>query len=215
MGIVPIGQPTMATNDPDLETLIRMLGQCLGRIDEQAYRVQVGEDDFQLADHFEDETALLQELVDSLLVVEAADDSGADVNEIVERVLQSCLNELDVPIVIHSNLTTDDSRASAPRALVTVAVQRALELALAPLRPGDELRVTTRRDNDDLLIELEAIGSEPAAAISDRAETLREFVGELGGTCELRCEQAGSQLLMLLGLPRTRVTDRSETDGFA
>ena len=59
--------------DRELDRLTTLLGQCLGRIDEQAYRLQRVDDDAEdcaddgVADVLENEAARLQELVGSLL----------------------------------------------------------------------------------------------------------------------------------------------------
>lgn len=198
----------MASND-DLDKLTSLLGQCLGRIDEEAFRMQEkGEEvDFDTADRLEAETGTLQELVESMLVVEM-DSDETDVNQVVARVAESCLQEVAVPIVMRQMLTTESAMVAAPAALVNVALQRALVLAVTPLGPGDELRLSTRVDSGSVLVEIESLGSQPDGNASDRSETLREFVEELGGTYQMR--QNGQDLFLMIELPQVMATDRSE-----
>lgn len=200
----------MASNDSDLDKLNSLLSQCLGRIDEEAYRLQQTGDevDFETGDRLEDETATLQDLVDSLLVVDLGSDE-TDVNQVVSRMVESCLQDLAVPIVVRQTLTSESARVMAPSALVTVAVQRALVLAIAPLGPGDELRLTTRVESGSVVFEIESLGSHPDDYATERSETLREFVEEFGGTCMVRCDR--QDLYLVLELPQVMATDRSES----
>ena len=200
----------MASNDSDLDKLTSLLGQCLGRIDEEAYRLQQsGEDvDFDCADRMEDETATLQDLIDSLLVVDMGSDE-TDVNSVVSRIAESCLQEIAVPIVLRQTLTTESSLVCAPAAMVTVAVQRAMVLAMTPLGPGDELRLTTRVESGSVVFEIESLGSHPDEHANERAETLREFIEEFGGSCNVR--SAGRDLYLVIELPQVMATDRSES----
>ena len=200
----------MTSKDSDLGKLTSLMGQCLGRIDEEAFRLQEkGEDvDFDTADRLEDETGMLHELVESMLDVEMNSDE-TNVNQIVARVAESCLQELTVPIVLRQTLTAESSMVVAPVAMVNVAVQRAMALAVNPLGPGDELRLTTRLDCGSVLFEIESLGSHPDSNAGDRVETLREFVEELGGTCQMR--QDAEDLFLVLELPQVMATDRSES----
>jgi hypothetical protein len=200
----------MASNDSDLDKLTLLMGQCLGRIDEEAFRLQEkGEDvDFDTANRLNDETGMLHELVESMLDVEMNSDE-TNVNQIVAHVAQSCLQELTAPIVLRQTLTAESSLVVAPAALVNVAVQRAIALAVKPLGPGDELRLTTRLDCGSVLFEIESLGSHPDSNAADRVETLREFVEELGGTCQMR--QNAEDLFLVLELPQVMATDRSES----
>jgi hypothetical protein len=200
----------MTSKDSDLGKLTSLMGQCLGRIDEEAFRLQEkGEDvDFDTADRLEDETGMLHELVESMLDVEMNSDE-TNVNQIVARVAESCLQELTVPIVLRQTLTAESSMVVAPVAMVNVAVQRAMALAVKPLGPGDELRLTTRLDCGSVLFEIESLGSHPDSNAGDRVETLREFVEELGGTCQMR--QDAEDLFLVLELPQVMATDRSES----
>lgn len=200
----------MASHESDLDKLTSMLSQCLGRLDAEAFKLQEndGQSDFDTGDRLDDETARLQELVDSLLVVEMGEDQ-ADLNAIVARATADCLQEIAVPIVLRQSLTASQTIASASSSLVTVAVRRALGLAADRLAAGDELIVTTRVENEGLLFEIESRGSLPDTHATERAETLREFVDELGGICRVRCNE--QDLFVVLELPQVMATDRSES----
>lgn len=200
----------MASNDPDLDKLTALLGQCLGRIDEEAFKIQQSGDDvdFDTTERLEDETGTLQEIVESMLVVEM-DADETDLNQVVSRVAESCLQELAVPVVLRQNLMTGSSAVAAPTALVHVAIQRAMVLAVAPLGPGDELQLTTRLEGESVLFEVESRGSHENDSATTRSETLREFVEEIGGTCQAR--QDGCDLFLVMELPQVIATDRSES----
>lgn len=200
----------MAHDDPELEKLTLMLQQCLGRIDEEAYRLQEngGETvDFGEVERLEDATTDLQQLIDSLLVADSGDEE-ADVNQVVEHVANASLQRLEVPVVQRLNLCPAATRVAAPSSLVTVAIQRAMDLAVAPLGPGDELNLTTRVEHDAVVFEVESLGSHPIDAATERSETLREFVESFGGGCTVRTER--EELFLVLELPQVMATDPSD-----
>lgn len=200
----------MASSDNDLDKLSSLLGQCLGRIDEEAYRLQQDGDDvdFDTADRLEDQTADLQSLIDSLLVVDMGADE-ADVNAVVTRVAESCLQEINVPIVLRQVLTTESAIVAAQASLVTVAVQRAMVLAVERLGPGDELGLTTRIESGSVVFEIESHGNQPKSSLDERGETLRDFLEGFGGTCQMRSDQRDHY--MVIELPQVMATDRSES----
>ena len=142
----------MASSDPEIDKLTTLVSQCLGRIDEEAFTVlNNGQDvDFDTADRLEGETNTLQELMDSMLAVELQSDQ-ADLNQVVSRIAASCLQDIAVPIVFRQTLTTECALVAASPNLTAVVVQRAMVLAVAPLSPGDELRLTTRVENGRVL----------------------------------------------------------------
>ena len=197
----------MTSRDPDLDHLTSLLGRCLGRIDEQAHRLQhLGEEsaDYEVAEQLEDEANALQELVGSLL----AANNGAeetDVNRTVDRVAQSCLTEIGMPILLRQDLAPDLPVAACPPALVTFALQRAMVLAIGPMGPGGELRITTREDNGSVVVELESRGNEHDEQLPDRAETLRDFVDGFGGQCKLHRDEQNN-LFVLIELPQVLAT---------
>ena len=207
----------MTPRDPDLDELTSLLGECLGRIDEQAYRLQEhGEDgsDYGTADLLEDAAANLQELVDALLVVDCSDDR-VDVNQLVERTADAAVEGLSIPILFRRNLVDAPVEVTAPASYLKMAVQRAFTLATGSLAAGGELLVTTRVEGGAALVEIECLGTDDDLGhdTAVRAETLRAFVGDLGGRCDVRTNN--DQLLLVLELPKVMATDRSESDEFA
>jgi signal transduction histidine kinase len=193
-----------APPDPDLDELTALVGRCLGRIDEQAFRIQeLGDPDervFLVADLLENEAAELQDLLTSLLAAtQAATDT--DINAIVDRVVAACLHELDVPIVLRQRLADRLPPVACPPAVLTHALQRALVLAADRLPPGGELTVTTREDDGRVLVEIASDGADGDGQLASRAETLREFVDAFGGLCRIDSDRDGS-LCVALELPR-------------
>lgn len=181
---------------PDLDHLTNLLTQCLGRIEEHAFRLQADDDDpadVLVADAIEDEASLLQELVGSLLVT--AVDEHADLNATVERALRSCIGELGVPIVLRQRLAPHLPRIACSPADLAYAVQRALALGLGRLGPGGEVLVTTRREPESVLFELECHGFGTDRHLPERSETLAEFVVGLRGHCRLQTTDDGTLLL--------------------
>lgn len=194
--------PAMTSHEPDLDHLTSLLGRCLGRIDEQAYRIQQDGDettDFGAADVLEEEAATLQELIGTMLVA-AGEEREANVNSTLERAVQAFLNEIDVPILVRQRLAADLPRIACAPGELAFAVQRALVLTADTLAPGAELIVATRAEDEAVVIEIETRGAEAPDGITTRAETLREFATHLGGACHV---QAGERdgLLVALELP--------------
>ncbi len=199
----------MASSDPEIDKLTTLLSQCLGRIDEEAYAVlNNGQDvDFDTGDRLEGETNTLQELMDSMLAVELQSDQ-TDLNQVVSRIAATCLQDIAVPIVFRQTLTPECALVAAPPNLTTVVVQRAMVLAVTPLSPGDELRLTTRVENGRVLLEIESFGNHQEGNANERSQTLRQFVEELGGSSQVRCE--GSCFFLVIELPQVIATDRTE-----
>ena len=200
----------MASRDQDLDKLSSLLGQCLGRIDEEAYRLQQDGEDvgFDTADRLEEHTSDLQDLIDSLLVVDLGSDT-TDVNAVVKQVAESCLQEVNVPILLRQALTGESTVVAGQPGLVTVAVHRAMVLAVEPLMPGDELCLTTRTESGSVVLEIESHCQQPGARMGERGETLREFLEDLGGTFNMRSEQQDHY--MVIELPQGITTERSES----
>lgn len=200
---------SMTARSSELEHLTRMLGQCLGRIDEQAYRLQSGEESsYDIADQLEDETAQLQELVSSLIALHTGAEE-TDVNHALAHVASSCVTELEIPIVLRQNLAQDLPAVPFPPAMVSVALQRATMLAIGGLQPGGDLVLTTRRHEGTVLVEIEAHGCEEDERLGDRTQTLREFVHDFGGNCHAHCER--SDVFVVLELPLQLATDPSDS----
>jgi hypothetical protein len=82
----------------NLDRITTLLGQCLGRIDEQAFRLQHARPGRRRTstapDVLEHEAAALQELVGSLLDSASTPRTG-DLNRIVEPAVSACLAELE------------------------------------------------------------------------------------------------------------------------
>lgn len=191
----------MPPHEPDLDHLTNLLTMCLGRIEEHAFRLQDEDEtpgDAVIADAIEDEASLLQELVGSLMV--CAVDEHADLNQTVERALRSCVGDLDVPIVLRQRLAAGLPRVACAPADLAYAVQRALSLGIARLGPGGEVLVTTRREHDAVLFELECHGFGSDRHLPERSETLAEFVVGLRGHCRIE-NTADGTLLLAFELP--------------
>ncbi len=200
----------MKKRDPDLDRLEHLLEQCLGRIDAEAYRIQDlpdGDDGYETADAVEQETAMLQDLVDHMLVVDDQA-SQAALNPIVERATQACVTELGVPIVVRQRLDPDLPPVAVSPNELTHAVRRALVLAVEDLDAGGELIVTTRRDDDVAVFEIESRGlsAEAGPFRGERAETLGDFVGTFDGRCRVATDDHHG-LLLVLELPMALATD--------
>jgi len=197
--------------DLELDRLTTLLGQCLGRIDEQAYRLQQVDDEAEdstddgVADVLETEAARLQELVSSLL--ERADaPEQSDLDEVVHASVRGCMQELGSPIVVRQRLAGELPPIACTPGQLAYAVQRALVLATSRLDVGGELRVTTRREDDCAVLELEGQGTRNDRNLQDRAETLCEFVSSFRGTCRVAYDEQ-QNLLIVLELPLALAID--------
>jgi hypothetical protein len=197
--------------DLELDRLTTLLGQCLGRIDEQAYRLQQVDDEAEdstddgVADVLETEAARLQELVSSLL--ERADaPEQSDLDEVVHASVRGCMQELGSPIVVRQRLAGELPPIACTPGQLAYAVQRALVLATSRLDVGGELRVTTRREDDCAVLELEGQGTRNDRNLQDRAQTLCEFVSSFRGTCRVAYDEQ-QNLLIVLELPLALAID--------
>ncbi|MDO8349014.1 MAG: hypothetical protein Q7T30_02170, partial [Planctomycetota bacterium] len=148
----------MTHRETDLDRITTLLGQCLGRIDEQAYRLQRDEDgdDF-VGDVLEHEAATLQELVGTLVEADARVEH-ADLNRVVMQSVRDCVAELGVPVVVSQLLAPNLPLIACGPGQLAFAVQRAVMLALARADESGDIRVTTRRDCDQVVFELESHG---------------------------------------------------------
>lgn len=198
----------MTHRETDLERITSLLGQCLGRIDEQAYRLQnlrEDDEDFAAAGTFEDAAATLQELIANLLQARERVDC-AQVDPIVRRSLDEIIGELGVPIVMRHRLATGLPKVACTPGQLAFAVQRALMLAVAQIEVGCEVIVETRRDGDSVLFEVESNCPAGVKHLGDRALTLRAFVAEFGGACQIDTDGRG-KILIALELPLALVSD--------
>ena len=198
----------MTEQDPDLDELTTLLSRCLGRIDEQAGRIdQTTATDGGLlaADLLEHEAATLEQLLAAVL--NAADKSDTtDVNAVVDRAVGDFVGELKVPIVLRQQLADQLPQVACPSALFAVAMHRALRIAGARIGAGDELAVATSLNDGLIVVEITGHGNGVEGLTNGRAETLCEFVDGFGGLC--RVDNKGEETLRVtLELPRTYATD--------
>jgi hypothetical protein len=201
----------MHADEPDLEELTLLLGQCLGRIDEQAYRLQAtpddGDDPEEFGDVLEDEAARLQMLIGSLL--ESAGPAAGDranLNRTVQRAIDSTLKEIGFPVVVRQRLDQHLPRVAWQPGQLSYAVQRALLLATSHAGIGGEVQIGTRCEGGSVLLELEAYGSNQSHHLRERAVTLRDFVQECRGTCRIDIDGQGA-LLLAMDLPAAGTLD--------
>lgn len=201
----------MARDNSELEQLSARLMRCLGRIDEEAFRLQTSDGEHFEFDEVEKITLATDELVeavDSLLVITPSE-APTDVNAIVAAVTSECLDDLDVPVVHRRTLCDQGTEVSAPASVVRVAVQRALALATSGMIAGSELSVGTRTTQSAVLVEVSAIGCRLEEGLHDRVETLRAFLGDFDGGCTIFCEH--DDLHLVLELPQVMVTDQGDS----
>jgi hypothetical protein len=194
--------------EPNLDHLTTLLGQCLGRIDERAFQIQqLGDDDQDddLADVLENEAATLQELVGSL-VDRCQTPEHCDLNRIVATAADACVQELGARIVVRQRLATDLPQIACTPSQLAYAVQRAMVIAAGRLDVGGELLVTTRRDDDGIVLELESRGGKRDRHLRQRAETLCEFVAGIKGNCRIDLDDR-ENLFVVLELPQTLVVE--------
>jgi hypothetical protein len=201
----------MRGDDPDLEELTLLLGQCLGRIDEQAFRLQATADGDsavdEIGDALEDEAARLQLLIESLLESAGpATDDQANLNRTVLRAIDSTLKELGFPLVVRQRLDDELPKVAWRPGQLAYAVQRALLLAVGHAGCGGEVRIGTRGEGGTVLLELEAHGCNQSRHLRERAVTLRDFVQEGRGTCRVEVDGHGV-LLLVMELPAATALD--------
>jgi hypothetical protein len=200
----------MATDDPNFDQLSSLLQECLGRIEsETSSLAEESEEtlDYGEIDRLDGATSDLQHLIDALVVVDAGNED-AEVNQIVERAAEDSLQDIGVPVVQRMQLCCESTGVAAPRDLVTVAIQRALNLATSQLGPGDELNLTTRVEHRSVIFEVESRGSKRDQSTQYRSETLRDFVRGFGGGCMVHMEQ--DDMFLVLELPQVLAQDPSD-----
>lgn len=185
----------------DLASLQKLLGNCLGRIDEHAFRLQEDSaslDQETVADAIEDETGELQQIVDS--IVEAAiagSDERADLNAVVGHCVSAMLQEVWYPLVVRQRLAAKLPWVAGSTGMITHAVHRALALAASHAGSGGEISITTRTEGDEVLFELQCPTGTSAGNLEDRAMTLRAFMAQFQGRCEVSVDATGSFWLVL------------------
>jgi hypothetical protein len=136
---------------------------------------------------------------------EAVDQS--DLNTVIAAAVSSCLRELAVPIVVRQRLQPVLPPVMCNPGQLTFAVQRALVLCTSALDAGDELWLTSRRDGDQVVLELECPVADHARNLAARSQTLCEFAAAMRGNCRVDRDDRGS-LLVVLELPIALAIDQ-------
>lgn len=193
--------------EPDIDRLTNLLGKCLGRIDEQAFRLQrqPNDDEQEIGDVLEHEAAQLQELVGTLLEQEQSREE-ANLNLLVSTSLTACVAELGVPIVVRQRLAPTLPLIACRPGQLAYAVQRALVIAAERLGAGDELLVATRQEHDQVVLEIESRGGECDQHLDQRAQTLCEFLAAMQGNCRVGHDEQAN-LLIVIELPQQVAVD--------
>lgn len=201
--------PRAMTGLPNFEQLLSSFGQCLGRIDAHAYRLQADpvQRDDGTADAIEQETEALEDVVGSLLQVFGPTETS-DLNAVLGRTLGHCVRGLPGPVLVRQRIDPNLPLVACEREQLTGAVQRALRLGAEHLATGDELRVGTRVDGASVLLEIEACGGGFDPHLAARAQTLCEFTDALRGHCRV-AQDARHHLLIAVELPLALVADDS------
>jgi hypothetical protein len=200
------------TAQPNLGQLTTLLSECLGRIDAQAFELQRAGETDDLPSGADDvlthEATELQELVRSLLATGALE--SCNLNGVLGRVLTQCLRGLPGPLLVRQRVDPDLPLVGCNREGLAAAVQRALLLAGNHLAIGDELRIDTRVEGQQVLLELEACGGSHDPDLAARAQTLCEFVANLPGHCRVE-QDAQHHLLIAFELPLATVDNTAGT----
>jgi hypothetical protein len=68
------------------------------------------------------------------------------------------------------------------------------------LEPGGEIVLTTRREDDSIVFEMESHGESRDRHLEDRTVTLCDFVASFHGQCRAESDEQGT-LLLALELP--------------
>jgi K+-sensing histidine kinase KdpD len=202
-------------HDTELDRLTQLLRQCLGRIDEAAFRCQADDSEIDHEASIEQlgfETGQLQDLVASLIdaAAKAPESYATDINQVVHRAMQQSLQQCVTPVVLRSRLAGNLPSVSCRPSQVAHAVQRALQLGIGHAGHGGAVEIGTRQDHELVVFELQAEG-QGNAETRGRAATLAEFVASWGGRCRIDRSEAG-MLLLMLELPAASVFDDRQFD---
>jgi hypothetical protein len=209
----PADSPPAMKAEPNLDQLTTALGQCLGRIDAEAFELQrqaeAGAEECQVraADAFEREGESLEELVGSLLLATAPPEH-CNLNQVLGSTLGQSLRSMPGPVLVRQRIDPNLPLIGCGQRQLASTVQRALLLGIGHLEVGDELRVATRVDGDCVLLEIEACGGHPDPHLGSRSQTLCEFAATLRGHCRV-AQDEHHHLLIVVELPMATVTDSS------
>lgn len=199
-------------DDPDFHDLSYLLGHCLGRIDEEALRLIAGVegcDPDAIAIVLEDETSRLQDLLTSIVSGKGREAiEQADLNHAVQSSVQALLQELPVPIVIRQRLQPELPPVLCAPGQLSCAVQRALVLASSHGGAGAEIELVTRAEDDGIVFELSCRQGATDPNLGERAVTLRAFVADIRGRCDVELDPTGT-LLLAMSLPAALELDQN------
>jgi hypothetical protein len=197
--------------DSELDRLTAMLGECLGRIDEGAFRLQqLGDTDdpASIEELLEQETAALQESIEDLVGTIEEDHDVCDVRAVVDSVVSERVAEIPVPIVVRMQVPADLPLVRCAAVEMVGVLRRAIKLATRSVVPGDELALRARGEADAIVLELECSCTNNDLHMQQRSMTLCEFVAGVGGHCIVDVDDRG-KVLIAMELPRAAVCDDS------
>ncbi|HEX6811465.1 MAG TPA: hypothetical protein VF384_07570 [Planctomycetota bacterium] len=192
----------MRKRQSDVDRITTLLNACLGRVDEQARRVQQldGQVTDPAASHLFDKACTeLHGLMNSLLESAAAD--RADLNRVVHDTVRSFLGETRTPVVVWERLAPDLPPIDSGSDKLASAVRRALVIAASHMETGCQILVATRADSHSVLLDVEGHGTGCDDNVLERSLTLCDFVAGLRGQCRIGSDEHGS-LMIELELPR-------------
>lgn len=197
--------------DSELDRLTAMLGECLGRIDEGAFRLQqLGDTDdpASIEELLEQETAALQESIEDLVSTIEEEHDVCDLRAVVDSVVGERVAEIPVPIVVRLQVPADLPLVRCAAVELVGVLRRALKLATRSVVPGDELALRARSEADTIVVEMECSCDNCDLHMQQRAMTLCEFVAGVGGHCVVDMDARG-RVLIAMELPKAAVCDDS------
>lgn len=200
----------MAQED-ELDALSHQLQECLGRIEQQACRMAAMVDTPCGLEEFDEgldaETGELQQVMAMLLSsMERSRPAGSDVRRSAARAVEAVLRQMPYPVVVRTRMPGDLPTVAWEPDVLAAALERALVLAAGCAGAGGELEVQARADDEDIVVEIVARGTDPddggaqpadAGAGVDRSSSLCDFVAGMGGGCELGHDDSGALRLEL------------------
>ena len=94
---------------------------------------------------------------------------------------------------------------SAPQEALGELTELVASKAVWPLEPGGQLKLGTRVEQGAVVVEIESLGCDLDDHLPARAETLCDFLDNLGGNCTVHREQ--DDLYIVLELPQVLAAD--------